>query len=131
MGTKYLIDTCVVIKYLNEQLTTGGLLFMDKLVDTDSIISFITKIELMVWKSATEKDILIREAFITGSEIKYMNDGIIEKTIEIRKNSNIKIPDAIIAGTSLYYNYTLISTNDNDFKKVIPFGLNYLNPNDL
>jgi hypothetical protein len=131
MGTKYLIDTCVVIKYLNEQLPPSGLLFMDKLVDTDSIISFITKIELMVWHSATEKDILIREAFISGSEIKYINDGIIEKTIDIRKNSNIKIPDAIIAGTSLYYNYTLISTNDNDFKKVIPFGLNYLNPNVL
>lgn len=44
MGMEYLIDTCVVIKYLNEQLTKAGLLFMDELVDADSIISFITKI---------------------------------------------------------------------------------------
>lgn len=126
-----MIDTCVIVKYIDEALTTEGLLFMDELVDTDSIISFITKIELLVWRSATEEDTQIRETFIAGSEIRYINDAIIDVVIDVRKSYNIKLPDAIIAATALYYDYTLISTNDNDFKKVIPYGLNYLNPNSL
>lgn len=131
MGTKYLIDTCAVIKYLNEELSTKGLSFMDGVVDVHSIVSFITKIELMVWRSATDEDVLIRKTFLDGSEIKYIDEGIINKAIYVRKNCNIKLPDAIVAATTMFYDYTLISTNDNDFNKVIPLGLNYLNPDKL
>lgn len=128
MGQKYLIDTCVIVKYLDNLFTTKANLFMDNLIDEDCKVSFITKIELLVWNPHIPSDIAIREEFLGESEIHYINDGIILLAIQIRKSTNIKLPDAIIAATAIYNDYTLLSTNDNDFKKVVPLGLKYLNP---
>lgn len=128
MGQKYLIDTCAVVKYLDELLPLEAISFMDALVDTDSKVSFITKIELFVWNPPIAEDIIVREQFLAGSEIHYINEEIINKAIQIRKVTRIKLPDAVIAATAVYYDYVLLSTNDNDFKKVIPLGLKYKNP---
>jgi predicted nucleic acid-binding protein len=128
MGQKYLIDTCSVVKYLNETLPPDAISFMDDLVDSDSKVSFITKIELLVWKPLIDEDIRVREKFLAGSEILFINDEIINRAIEIRKGTNIKLPDAVIAATAIHHDYILISTNDNDFKKVLPLGLKYMNP---
>ena len=128
MGHKYLIDTSVVVKYLEELLPVEAITFMDKLVDDDSKVSFITKIELLVWNSPVPEDVMVREEFLAGSEIHLINEEIISKTIQIRKATNIKIPDAVIAATAIYNNFILLSTNDNDFNKVIPLGLQYMNP---
>lgn len=43
---------------------------------------------------------------------------IIEKTIEIRKRSKIKLPDAIIAASALVNNATLVTYNVKDFKMI-------------
>ena len=128
MGQKYLIDTCVIVKYLDNLLPPDAILFMDSLVDEDSKVSFITQIELLVWNPPIPEDIVIREEFLEGSEIHYINDEIIKGAIKIRKITNIKLPDAIIAATAINKEYTLLSTNDNDFTKVLSLGLKYLNP---
>ena len=128
MGQKYLIDTCTVVKYLDEMLPPEAISFMDALVDNDCKVSFITKIELLVWNPPIAEDVRVREEFLAGSEIHYINDEIINGTIQIRKATHIKIPDAIIAATAIHNNYVLLSTNDNDFIKVIPLGLKYMNP---
>ena len=49
MGEKYLIDTSGVIKYLTETFPLKGLLFMDEILNKESVISFISEIELQVW----------------------------------------------------------------------------------
>ena len=128
MGQKYLIDTCAVIKYLDEVFPLAALTFMDAIVDADCKVSFITKIELMVWNPPNKNDINIRKAFIRGSEIHFIDDEIIEKATLIRKKTKIKLPDAIIAATSIVHDFILLSDNDIDFKKVESLGLKYLNP---
>ena len=128
MGQKYLIDTCVIIKYLENLLPPEALLFIDSVVDDVSMVSFITQIELLVWNPPIPEDIQIRKEFLAGSEVFYINDEIINRTIQIRKETNIKLPDAVIAATALYYDFILLSTNENDFKKVASIGLKYLNP---
>lgn len=128
MGPKFLIDTCAIIKYLDNLLPPKAISFMDSLVDDDSKVSFITQIELLVWNPPIPEDIRIREEFLEGSEIHYINDEIIKGAIQIRKTTNIRLPDAVIAATAIHKDYILLSTNDNDFKKVVPMGLKYLNP---
>lgn len=128
MGQKYLIDTCTVVKYLDEILPSEAITFMDALVDDDCKVSFITKIELLVWNSPIAEDVKVREEFLAGSEIHYINDEIIDRAIQIRKATHIKLPDAVIAATAIYNDYILLSTNDNDFMRVIPLGLKYMNP---
>ena len=128
MGQKYLIDTCAVIKYLENLFPPKAISFMDALVDDDCNVSFITKIELLVWNPTVLSDIKIREEFLGGSEIHYINDDIINLAIQIRKETKIKLPDAVIAATAMANDFTLLSDNDNDFQKVEPLGLKYVNP---
>lgn len=128
MGQKFLIDTCAVIKYLDNLFPPQAISFMDALVDDDSKVSFITKIELLVWNPPNPNDIKIREEFLAGSEILYINDDVIIRATQIRKETKIKLPDAIIAATAIANNFVLLSDNDNDFNKVKPLGLKYMNP---
>lgn len=48
------------------------------------------------------------------------------QTIKIRKEYLIKLPDAIIAATALLFEFTLITNNTKDFKKL--GHLNLINP---
>ncbi|MBW8049201.1 MAG: type II toxin-antitoxin system VapC family toxin [Cytophagales bacterium] len=129
MGERFLLDTSAVIKYLNETLTDKGDLFMDMIVDDESIISVISRIELLSWNPDDPNDLKVYETFIEGSEIKNITEEIILKTIKIRKQTKVKLADAIIAATAIVYDLTLIADNDRDFKKVK--DLKYINPNKI
>lgn len=128
MGQRFLIDTCAVVKYLTEAFSDSALTFMDKALRSEYKISFVTQIELLVYKSTVYNDILIREQFVDASDIIHVDEGIIDQAIYIRRETNIQLPDALIAATAMHYEQTLISTNDRDFNKVMPLGLKYLNP---
>lgn len=128
MGQKYLIDTCAVIKYLDNIFPAEALSFMDSVVDEDSKVSCITKIELLAWNPPSPADIRIREEFLEGTEIQFINDEIINRAVQIRKETKIKLPDAVIAATALAHDLILLSDNDKDFTKVETLGLKYLNP---
>jgi hypothetical protein len=127
MEERYLIDTSSVIKYLNATLPLSGLSLIDRIIDSESIISLITEIELRVWEPSNVLDKEIYEAFINGSTILDLNRDIIDQTIAVRKKYRLKLPDAFIAATAIVNNFTLIADNDGDFGKVDI--LKYINPN--
>lgn len=129
MAERYLIDTCAVIKYLSNVFPQTGTKFMDSVVDEKSIISFISEIELQVWNAPGPDDMVVYKEFVKGSEIVLVDDVIISRTIDIRKNQKLKIPDAIIAATAIARDLTLVSDNDKDFQKVP--GLKYINPTSM
>ncbi len=126
MAKGYLIDTSAVIKYLNGTFPAQGLKLLDKVLDEESIISFITEIELQVWNPPNPLDIEVYSQFILGSTVLSVEESIIEETVRIRKNYNLKLPDALIAATAVVYKLTLVADNDKDFLR-IP-SLKYLNP---
>jgi predicted nucleic acid-binding protein len=65
------------------------------------------------FETATEQNTM--EAFIDNVTMLDMENMIVIKTIEIRKNIKIALPDAIIAATALVYDLTLLSRNTKDF----------------
>ncbi|MBN1181496.1 MAG: type II toxin-antitoxin system VapC family toxin [Bacteroidales bacterium] len=67
--------------------------------------------------------------FVSCSNICMMDDGIVEKTIEVRRLYKIKLPDAVIAATALHYDFILVTNNTKDFKSIK--GLVILNPHEL
>ncbi|HTK21149.1 MAG TPA: type II toxin-antitoxin system VapC family toxin [Mucilaginibacter sp.] len=124
MGLKYLWDTNTVIYYLQNQFSVSGEKFIDNVVDNSQpVISVITEIELLCWKTATEYDLELLQKFISNSVIYELGQDIKLKTIEIRKQSRLKLPDAIIAATALVNGLILISRNTSDFKKVTSLEL--------
>jgi predicted nucleic acid-binding protein len=127
MGIKYIWDTNTVIYYLQQQFPPSAEKFMDDLVDeARPVISAITEIELLCWKSATEKDLEVLHNFIDDALVIELEQPIKYKTADIRKKHKIKLPDAIIAATSLVYELILVSRNVSDFKNI--GGLQLINP---
>ena len=125
----YLLDTNVVINYLGASLPVTGMDFLNSIVDSEPILSVVTKMETLGFnfKSSTEQNSM--ETFVNGSTILDLNNEIVNKTIAVRKSRKIKLPDAIIAATAMVYSLTIVSRNVSDFKNIQ--GLNFKNPWEL
>jgi predicted nucleic acid-binding protein len=122
---RYLIDTNVVSDYFVAALPLKGLRFMDAVMDAVPVLSVITQIELLCWKTDLKKEQNIKD-FIADSEIVEITPSIIEHCVKIRRNKKIKTPDAIIAATALSLSYTLLTNNEKDFSRID--GLKIINP---
>jgi predicted nucleic acid-binding protein len=130
MGEAFVLDTSAVIKYLNESFPEKGYDFVDKeFTNGNTLLSVISRIELLAWKPTNAEEINVYEDFIACSEIIPITEAIILKTIEVRRDYKLKLPDAIIASTALVLNRTLLADNDLDFLR-IP-NLKYINPRTL
>jgi len=116
MGQGYLVDTNTIIDYLENKLPEKSNKLIDEIIIQFSVIS---RIELLVWKKATEDQVKILNEFVSSSTVFDLNESIILKSIEIRKNYRLKLPDAIIAATAAVNNLPLLTRNTGDFEKVI------------
>jgi hypothetical protein len=129
MGIRYLWDTNTAIYYLQQQFPPTAEKFIDELLKVEQpIISAITEIELLCWKTASEKDLAVLHSFINDILVIELERPIKLKTADIRKQHKIKLPDAIIAATALVYGLTLVTRNIDDFKNIE--GLDVVNPYD-
>jgi hypothetical protein len=117
MEQGYLIDSNAVIDFLAGKYELPGQSFMKRVVNNIPVLSIISKIEILGF-TCPDKVYSILEGFIGESVIIPLTDAIVEKTIEIRKKTKIKLPDAIIAATCLSSNLILITRNINDFKNI-------------
>lgn len=119
MELKYLWDTNTVIYYLQNHFPHAQELLMDGIINNyKPAISVITEIELLCWRAATDQDLIILKKFIADAIVFELDHSIKSEVIFIRKQFNIKLPDAVIAASALKNNYTLISHNYKDFKKI-------------
>lgn len=125
MGSKYLIDSNVVIDYLAGNLPKQGASLVRSAVNEIPTISVITKIEVLGFKVPV-KDAKLLTAFVEESMIIGLSDEIIEATIQIRKRIRISTPDAIIAATAIIYQMNLLTRNEKDFRSIKE--LKILNP---
>jgi len=118
---KYLIDTNTAIDYLDNKLpeNTSDLLEMAGIS-----LSVIVRMELLSWKKATMQHLQVLHQFINSCKVYNLDESVILKAIELRKNYPIKLPDAIIASTAITYNLILVTRNLADFKRIE--GLNYV-----
>ena len=85
--------------------------------------------ELLAWKNATASQLQILQDFINNATVFGLEESIIVKTIAIRKNYGIKLPDAIIAATALTHGLILMTRNTKDFVTIL--DLEVLNPHEL
>ncbi len=119
MGIKHLWDTNTAIYYLQQQFPPGAEAFIDNILKTElPVFSAITEIELLCWKTATEKELQVLQNFIYDSLVIELEQPIKLKASDIRRNHKIKLPDAIIAATALVYNLTLLTRNISDFEGI-------------
>lgn len=96
------------------------------LLSIEPRISIITQIEVFSKKGLQPQEIEGIEQFINTATVYSVNKTIALKTIDIRLNNKIKLPDAIIAATAICYDLILITRNTSDFKTIN--GLEIIDP---
>ncbi len=132
MGTRYLIDTNTVVKYIQGlyDAETRELLYQKTKEGKAVFLSFMTKIELLAYNPQTTSPAIVTyqenvAKFIANATILMLDEDIVQETIRIRKTTRVKIPDCIIAATAIKQDMILLSSNDSDFSKIVSLGLQY------
>lgn len=118
MEQEYLIDSNVIIGYLDNKIPPFGMQFLHKIFDRIPNISVINKIEVLRFNSFDKKTEQILVEFVNECSIYLLNDQVIDLTISICKVNRIKLPDAIIAATAIYADLILLTRNTTDFRAI-------------
>lgn len=106
----YCIDTNIFILLFNNRLK-------EQIPEGKLVCSIITEIELLSFPALPpNEESLIRER-LALFKIHKIDNAIKEKTIQLRRTSPLKIPDAIIAATAMIHDCVLVS-NDKMFQNV-------------
>jgi predicted nucleic acid-binding protein len=94
------------------------ILEVKKLLEGNNIyVSFITEIELLSYHKLDSSTETIIQKFLDNCIVFDLNQEIKDLTIEMRKSTNLKLPDSIIASTSYFLNIPLF-TADKQFERV-------------
>ena len=125
----YLLDTNVIINFLGATFTPEVMKRLGKIIDVQSNVSIISKMEALGYNFKSKHSQNITETFIEGSTILVINEEVVNNTIIIRRGKKIDLPDAIIAATALTYNLILLTSNVADFKNI--HGLKVALPQDI
>ncbi len=118
-----LIDSNILIYSAKDEYKYLRKLFKQN----DVFVSSISKLEVLGYHGLVEKDRVYFDAVFKVVKILPIDSIIIEQAILVRREHNISVGDAIIAATSLFYNYSLYTRNVSDFK---PLGhkIEIINP---
>lgn len=107
---RWLLDTNAIIN-----IQKG--IVVEPIPDIETMLSVISRIELLSFSGLTESQKKMLSKFLDTFEVLPLNQEVEIKTIELRAKYNLKIPDAIIAATSIVSDAVLIS-NDKKLKAI-------------
>ena len=105
-GNSLLLDTNTVLYLLAGDETLANFLNGKFL-----FISVISELELLSFKKLTQKEATTIKTFLSELKIENISEEIKTHTIKIRKSTNLKLPDAIIAATSISLNIPLVTSD--------------------
>lgn len=107
---RFVIDTNIFILRFNDRLA-------DLLPRGEIICSIITEIELLSFSKLTSaEETLIRDT-LAKLAIYGIDQDIKKEAIRLRRESGLKLPDAIIAATAICHQAVLV-TNDAELQNV-------------
>ena len=111
---KALLDTNILIDYLNGIEAAKG-----EIERYDTVmISAITWMEVMV--GAKDEETITIKAFLSRFVQIPVNSDIAERAVAIRRQTRMRLPDAIIWASAKSENALLVSRNSKDFPPDLP-----------
>jgi predicted nucleic acid-binding protein len=116
-GNKLLLDTNAVLYVLAGDETLAAFLN-----GKDLYLSVISELELLSYKKLTQKEQKAINSFLAELKIENISEEIKKNTIQIRKSTNLKLPDCIIAATSIALNIPLV-TSDKQLSNIKGFDI--------
>ncbi len=115
-GNSYLLDTNILLYALK------GLADVRLYFDIPPTISVVTEIEILGVKEIKKTEIEIRETIVEYCQVIPITTSIKKKTIELKREIKLAVPDALIAATAIEGGFTLV-TADKGFKRIKDLSL--------
>jgi predicted nucleic acid-binding protein len=109
-GTKIIFDTCAVIKLLNKQYDLS--LLGINIDEAQVFTSVIVRMELLSKRNMSEDEEKEIMGFLDDLVVAPLDEAIERKAIEIRRATSVKLPDCIVAATSIILNAVLLTDDD-------------------
>ena len=126
IARKCVLDTNILIYHLNGVLDDNIEQVLEDVLELDSYISVITRIEVLGWQQHTPTSLQDTQDLLRRIVEQPLTNEIVEECIQLRQTLSIRLPDAIIAATALHLDLPLMTRNVEDFEHVPTLEL--LNP---
>jgi len=110
-GNRFLLDTNILLYSIGKKIP------VDALPEGEFSVSFVPELEVLSYPSITPQEEQQLKRFLHDIPVIDITAEIKERTIDLRKRYNLRLPDAIIAATALQLNATLV-TNDKGFSLI-------------
>lgn len=119
MSATALFDSSAIILYFNDALSTESFFLIKQSIDDRTgAISVITRAEVLAWPSHTAQSIELASAGMLGFEQIDVDPAIADEAARIRRECNLKLPDALIAATAKLRGLAVVTANMRDFERV-------------
>jgi predicted nucleic acid-binding protein len=119
MAAKALFDSSAVILYFNDALPHESIALMQQaIVAGTGAISVITRAEVLAWPSHTPVSIAAALSGMGGFEQLEVTAQVADEAARIRRECNLKLPDALIAATAKLRQIPVVTANGRDFERV-------------
>lgn len=86
-------------------------------------VSVISYIEVLGYHKLTDEDKTYFEEFFNASQILPISQAVIDQAVRLKQMRKMSLGDAIIAGTALVYDLTVVTRNTEDFNWVTELKL--------
>lgn len=124
--TVWLLDSNVVMGYLNQDSAPGFVDQFEMALIEGAAVSVITTIEVLGWRGHNAVSRASAEKLLGCMNGIPLSTAVVQQTIALRTCYSIKLPDAVIAATALTHHLKLMTRNLADFERVV--GLSIVNP---
>ena len=118
-------DSNILIYHLDDALPPDARDQVDTLIVNGAAISVITRIEVLGFPMTADARQQAEDLLAQFDETP-LQEAIVQRTILVRQQHRVRLPDAVIAATALERGVPLVTRNVRDFQG-IP-GLTLLNP---
>ncbi len=98
------------------------------IAENSPYVSALSYLEVLGYHQLNDEDKTYFEEFFNASQILPVSQAVIEQAVKLKQIKKISLGDAIIAGTALVYNLTVVTRNIDDFRWINELKL--LNPFD-
>lgn len=116
----FLLDTNAVLGFLNGNEKISAF-FEKKLMQSNLHVSQITRMELLGYTNITSQEEMNLKKFLSYVQILPINDAVCNQAICLRQEKKMKLPDALIAATTICFNLVLVTCDSGLLNKSAHF----------
>ena len=118
-------DSNILIYHLNDALLPAVFSQVEAWITDGAVVLVITRIEVLGYPQTADQLQQATHLLSYFDEVP-LRETIVQRTITLRQQYHIRLPDALIAATSLDLSFPLVTRNTQDFHAID--GLIILNP---